>query len=224
MPFGVGYGQGNKNPLAGLLGGFGGGQQQPPPAPTYGPGASMVPATAAPPGPEDFFGLKGQSSKSYAANIGAAGLAGIYGFGPQAQQQGFTTLLDILGAQGQTDPRLFNQQLASSSLNTQAQQGDLQAQLARMGLSGSGVGQAVGASIGQAGANQRADLQAREAQLQELRKREDLNLLLNLILNPGLSALTGRINMPSENSGPSTFESLLGAGTQLGASALMPGK
>ena len=222
MPFGVGYGQGNKNPL-GML--FGGGGQQPPQGPGLAPGASTLP----PPGgqinkalpqlgPEDFFGLEGQSSKGYAGNIGAAGLSGIYGFGPQAQQAGFTNLLQILQGQGATDPALMNRTLAGISQGTQGQQADLRGRLAALGLSGSGIGQALGAAVGQAGANKRADILAQEAQIQEARKREDLNLLLNLILNPGLGAMGLNLGVPTSSIASNKGSAILGGlGTGLGA-------
>lgn len=56
--------------------------------------------------------------------------------------------------------------------------------------------------------------------MSEQRKRDDLNLLLSMIINPGLSAagLQQSIMANQGQSGPSTAEALLGAaGTGLGA-------
>ena len=97
---------------------------------------------------------------------------------------GGQTLAQILQSQGKTDPRLFNMQSAGISRDTQALQQALQGSLARSGMQGSGVGLAMGTSIGQAGANQQAGLRANEAQLQEARKRSDLDLLMQMILGP----------------------------------------
>ena len=102
--------------------------------------------------------------------------------GPLATGMG--TLQQILSSQGATDPRLFNQQSAGISRDTQSLQQALQGSLARSGMMGSGVGLMANAAIGQAGANQQAGLRANEAQLQEQRKRQDLQLLMQLILGP----------------------------------------
>lgn len=110
---------------------------------------------------------------------------------------GMGTLFDILKSQGKTDPRLMNQNIAAIDRGTSQQQGALQGFLANAGLQGSGVGQALGASIGQAGQQRQSNLRANEAQLQEQRKREDLNLLMQMLINPQMdwAALgTGQYN------------------------------
>lgn len=98
--------------------------------------------------------------------------------------QGGQTLAQILGSQGATDPRLFNMQSAGISRNTQGLQQALQGSLARSGMQGSGVGLGMQTALGQAGASQQAGLRAQEAQIQEARKRGDLQLLMDMILGP----------------------------------------
>jgi hypothetical protein len=216
MPYGGNVGFGSKPGFQGFdflkgLGGFGGGQAPPQAAPAASTGPNQ--------NPMDFFGLKGSDSKSYAANIGAAGLSGIYGYGPQAQDVGFQNLLQILGSKGATDPALMNRQLADISRTNQGQQDQFQAQLARMGLGGSGVGSAISGAIGQHGGEQRAQAIAQETAMQEERKRQDLNLLLNLILNPGLGALGARLGVPvATGGGGNTGAAVLGGiGTGVGS-------
>jgi len=99
---------------------------------------------------------------------------------------GMNTLRQIMGSQGATDPRLFNMQSAGISRDTQSLQQALQSSLARSGMQNSGVGVMAGASLGQAGADRQMSLRASEAQLQEQRKRDDLQLLMQLILGPSL--------------------------------------
>lgn len=105
-------------------------------------------------------------------------------FGSRALPAGYSTLLDILSNQGRTDPRQMNLDLADISRTTQGQQQDLRGQLAGAGFERSGLGAALGAAIGQSGAERRSRRISEETQLAEQRKRDDLQLLLDLIINP----------------------------------------
>jgi hypothetical protein len=136
----------------------------------------------------------------------AGPLQGALGIGAPV---GFATLLDILGSQGATDPKLLNRQLADIAQTTQGQQDSFQGQLARSGLTGSGIGQAIGAAIGQSGGEQRADLLAQEAAKQEQQKRQDLQLLFQLLGIPtDLFAI--QQGVPPKGNTPSDFEKGLG--------------
>jgi hypothetical protein len=101
-----------------------------------------------------------------------------------------STANQIAGARGATDPRLFNMQSAGISRDTQGLQQALQASLARSGIQGSGVGLMASTALGQAGANQQAGLRANEAQMQEQRKRQDLEMLMNIIFGQSLGLAT----------------------------------
>lgn len=99
---------------------------------------------------------------------------------------GIGTLSDILLKQGKTDPAMLNQQLAGISRGTQQNQNAVQGTLAQRGMQGSGLGQALSAAIGQAGVGQMSQARAQENQLAEQRKRDDLQLLLQTFINPGI--------------------------------------
>jgi len=130
---------------------------------------------------------------------------------PQALDTGLGTLQSILGAQGQTDPALLNKQLAGISQSTQGNQTALQGQLSRLGLQNSGVGQAIGAAIGQGGTEARSQAIAQENALAEERKRSDLiNLLLPLLIQPGQQASSNIFGLSAAPDSPSDLESLLG--------------
>ena len=102
----------------------------------------------------------------------------------RAVKQTIANLLDILNSHGATDPAALNRQIQGIQRGTEANQGATQEQLAATGLSGSGVGQAIGAAQGQAGVEGVSQARADEAARAVQRKREDLLLTLQLILNP----------------------------------------
>lgn len=109
-----------------------------------------------------------------------------FGRGPWALKSGMDTLLEILKSKGATDPRLFNANLLNIQRGTEAQQSSAAERMAQSGMDQSGVGQAILGAIGQGGENRVANARAQEAALQEQRKRDDLNLLLSLIIDPQL--------------------------------------
>lgn len=104
--------------------------------------------------------------------------------GSLAPYIGQATLTQLLLGQGRTDPQAFNRNIADINRNAQSSGNQLQAILAQRGLGGSGVGQALGAAVGQAGNAQVAGARANEAALAEQRKRSDLDLLLRLFMDP----------------------------------------
>jgi len=121
-------------------------------------------------------------------NLGYSYAGPALALGTPAAWQGYANLNQILQSQGKTDPAMMNMMLGGIQRDTQTQQQQAQGALARQGMANSGVGQAIQASIGQAGAQQKAQTRAQEAQLAEERRRQDLNLLLSLIVQPGLDA------------------------------------
>lgn len=120
---------------------------------------------------------------------------------------GYSNLADILQSQGKTDPQAFNRMLGGISQGTNQQQGQLQAILAQRGLGGSGVGQALGAAVGQAGQSSLAGARANEAQLAEQRKRDDLDLLLKLIVQPSTDASAMYLGQYNQNQARSDQQS-----------------
>jgi hypothetical protein len=125
----------------------------------------------------ELFG--GDSGGSAGANVNLGG-------GSAQEAIGMMTLLDILLSQGKTDPRALNREKTTIARQTEAEQQRQSEQAARMGLSGFAGMPALQAAIGAGGTQQIADAEAREAQIQEQRKRDDLNLLLDLIIGPDI--------------------------------------
>lgn len=101
---------------------------------------------------------------------------------------GLNTLMEILGNQGQISPAMRNIQLSDISRGTQVAQDQALGNLAAANLQNSGVGQAILASIGQAGADRRAQTLAQFDREAEDRMRQDLGLLFQLLLGPGFQA------------------------------------
>ena len=144
-----------------------------------------------------------------------------------ARQMGLDTLLGILASQGHTDPLYLNRQLTDISRGTEAGQNQLDEYLASQGLSGSGVGAATHAAIGEAGADRRSGAIANENRIAEERKRQDLQLIVDQILGPRLTrrgqdmALKAAKYANRGGSNLGAFGSLLGGlGNILGASGL----
>ena len=108
----------------------------------------------------------------------------------QILPQGMANLANIMASQGRTDPRLFNQMRTNIEQRTQAAQQQGQGRLAQMGLGGSKLGQMFIEARGLGGRQQLAGLDAQEAQLQEQRQRQDMNLL-----NMLMAAIQGNTQM-----------------------------
>ena len=100
----------------------------------------------------------------------------------------YANLIEALLGKGQTDPALVNRQVADISRGTAGQQQQVQGELARRGMSRSGVGQALSTAVGQGGENRIAQMRATEAQLAEDRKRQDLDLFLRMVVDPSLNS------------------------------------
>ena len=117
----------------------------------------------------------------------------------------YQNLADIIASQGKTDPAAMNRDIAGIQRNTQIAQQDLGGQAAGMGLQGSGVMQALQQAIGQGGREQIAGRQSQETQMAEQRKRQDLQLFLELITNPALAASGMGMQTPKGPSGSEQF-------------------
>lgn len=118
----------------------------------------------------------------------------------------YGNLFDIINSQGKTSPTAMNRDIAGISRNAQTGQQDFEGMMQAMGLGGSGVGMAISQAIGQGGREQIAGRQAQETQMAEERKRSDLQLFLNMITNPALSAAG---MTPQQPQGPSKSEQQL---------------
>ena len=191
-----------------------------PPAPT-----SSSPYFTGPPRQTELFNQIQNAKGGIGFFMGPAGATTATNLAVGAERGlpvGFDTLLQILQGQGKTDPALFNKQLAGIAQGTQANQTNQQGNLSRLGLSGSGVGQALNAAIGQSGVEQASTATAQENALQEQRKRQDLQLLYQLLLQPGLDAGAISAGIQPGAKGPSDLESGIAAGTSL-IDAFMPG-
>lgn len=103
-----------------------------------------------------------------------------------ALPMGLNTLLELLSSRGKTDPALLNRQLTANARNTEGQQQRQTGSAAMRNLQNSGVSQAINAAIGAAGADREANIIAKDTALEEQRKRQDLQLLLDLIIRPGI--------------------------------------
>jgi len=166
-----------------------------------------------------------------ASNLGRLGAADWQGYpfprGNQALSAGFRNLLDIIKSQGRTDPRLFNEQLLSIRRGTEAAQGQTGESMAATGMDQSGVGQAIQAAIGQGGENRVAAATAQEQAAAEQRKRQDLMLLLQLIIGPQLQKRSQDLGVSQLESAQSAAQAQQQAAmfaSMLGAAASFAGK
>ena len=133
---------------------------------------------------------------------------------------GYGNLMEILLGQGKTDPTAFNRQIAANDRGTATSQQNVQGAFAQQGLQNSGLGMALQGAIGAGGAQRNADVRGQEAQLAEARKREDLNLFMQMVMNPatdqGALALnqynqTANRDMQSKGADYQMYAALLGA-------------
>jgi hypothetical protein len=174
------------------------------------------------------FGMQSPNAGRTFAEIGAGALGGtqqfIGGAGAVGLPAGLATLNQILFSQGKTDPRLFNQQIFGARRGAEGSVQRAQQDRARLGLSRSGVGLATDAATRAGGESQVSNIEAREAQLQEARKRSDLDLLRKLIIDPQLQAAGIGAGVDIANIGnrePSSGEELLALLTGVGAPLLV---
>lgn len=140
---------------------------------------------------QDFYDLITQAvEKPRPAGKGAAAtmLRNLRGASTYTLPTGFANLAEIIASQGRTDPMRLNQQLVDISRSTGATQQAVEGQMARSGLGGSGLAPALTAAVGAGGARQRSEAIAEENRMTEERRRQDLMLLYNLLINPSLQA------------------------------------
>lgn len=101
-------------------------------------------------------------------------------------QEAERNLFGILRSKGKTDPLLMNQMLGEISRGGQAQLQGIDQNLATRGWENSGVGAALRQASTGATMQRRSELVANQAQLEEQRKRTDLELLLKMFIQPNL--------------------------------------
>jgi len=138
---------------------------------------------------------------------------------------GLSNLLEILNSQGRINPLSRNRALTNVGRNTESQITANRQSAAGAGLQRSGVvgaGGAVEAALRASGADRAAAVEADFVQQEETRKRNDLLLLLQLVLNPqiqreGISAgvATNQAAISQQRQGAA-----IGAGTSVLSSLL----
>ena len=133
----------------------------------------------------------------------------------------FGNLADIIASRGRTDPTLLNREIARIGIDTDALVRNIQGRAAATGSTGSGVFQALQTAVEQSGQERAAQLEAQERRLADERMRQDLQLVLAMILDPALAGLGARTNIATaragRQSGSSTLAALAGL-AQLGGS------
>ena len=157
-----------------------------------------------------FLGTPGPDRSQ--AEVGASNFAGqlfsnLSGQGGTALNTGLGTLNQILSRQGRTDPRQFNQQIASSQRRGQVRGDQLTQAFAGRNLGG-GLLDALQLNNQQGTSAEIGGIESAEAQRSEGRRRTDLDLLLRLIIDPSLTAFgvergvaTQRANAQSQQQG-----------------------
>jgi len=121
------------------------------------------------------------------------------GFGAQGLPLGLSTLNEILLSQGEVDPRARNRALVSVGRNTEAQQIGNRQGAAQRGLQNSGVTSAIDAAIGASGADRAAAVETDFVRQGEDRKRNDLLLMLQLLINPALQGANVAAGLEASN-------------------------
>ena len=160
----------------------------------------------------------GQSNKSWLRDLSSTYAAAAAPPTASTLPIGYSTLAQILGLQGKTDPGQMNMDIADILRRTQGQKDALTGNLASQGLQRSGVGAALGEAVSQGGNELVARRQAEETTTAEARKRSDLELLTRMIIDPSLSAAGIAEGTPAANKGPSSTDQLLQLAAIFGAS------
>ena len=122
--------------------------------------------------------LAGAASQPY--------LMGLANASKPATQQAGATLNYLLQQQGRTDPRMMNTMRSQIAGDTAQRARQSQGAVARAGWGNSGLGMALQNAIKGGGAQRENDLMARDAQMAEDRKRQDLELFQQIIGNPAM--------------------------------------
>lgn len=107
-------------------------------------------------------------------------------YGGPAMAQGLQDLQELLKGKGRVDPRLLAALQAQNARSTQQQQDASRANTGRSGFGNSGLGAALQASIGAAGANRAANLNYQDIADSYGRRQENLGLLNQLVIQPSL--------------------------------------
>jgi len=170
------------------------------------------------------FGISGALSMlagggAFGSPTGGGAIQGLTGNAAVAQDQAVQLLLQKLF--GQNDPRQANIQRADISRGGQQVTDDLRSQLAQTGIGGlnSGVGRALGLASQGATQDRLARFEAAEAQAQEQRNTEAIQLFLDLIAGPNIQQQGINAGIGIENRRTESAEK----GAQLGALAQIIG-
>lgn len=142
--------------------------------------------------PQNIIGAIGAGTSLVGAGTSGSGGGGVLGsqkgyfHDNPALPLGLQNLMDILSSQGRTDPKLLNRNLTANARDTEAQQQQQRGYAASRGVQNAGVTDAITAAIGAAGADRASGIHAQDAAVAEQRRRQDLQLLLDLIIKPGI--------------------------------------
>ena len=101
---------------------------------------------------------------------------------------GYAGINELLTNPGKTDQLMVNRMISSNARGTQQQQAASQAQFARSGFGGSGLGAAMQSAIANRGMDRQSDIYAQEARRREDLKREDLANIYPAYINPYMQA------------------------------------
>lgn len=94
------------------------------------------------------------------------------------------TLAQIMAAQGRTDPAALNRELRTIERGAEENVGATDAMMANYGFGSSGLNAALQAAGRQGGMEAKAGAIERENQLAEERKRQDLELMKTMLMDP----------------------------------------
>jgi len=149
-------------------------------------------------------------------------LASLYSGTAITAPTAYSGLAELLSRNGKIDPAAMNLQLSDISRSTQNAQMQAGGHAAGSLNQGSGVAQAIQASIGQGGLDRRAGVMADEAKEAENRRRADLMLFYQMVMDPAmqLQGVERSANAAEGQGGNawSEISKLLGVGLTTGAS------
>ena len=166
------------------------------------------------------LGLAGASGGSGGGGGGFTGGQSNFFQGPASQPllgKSFEQLMALLMREGRTDPRLLNRNVNANARATESQQQAVRGSAAMRGMQNSGVNNAIEAAVGASGADRQAGIYADDAALAEQRQRDNLKLLLDMIIKPGIdySAIESGQFQNQQDRNDRRKSSQIGAGTDL---------
>src|SRR5262245_47632869 len=96
----------------------------------------------------------------------------------------YQNLYDIISSEGAVDPYIYNRNMAATGRDVQAARDAVAGGAAERGLTGAGTTTAADAALASRGVQALADIRAKYAADQAERKRQDLGLYSNMVMQP----------------------------------------